>query len=178
MRAPSKAMAENRGDELARRHRVAATTVSALITFTLLLVALAYAGVRFRLPAGLLNPTFYGALWIVILILGLGAIALRRTRFNAMRLQDVAAYQGASGLVRSLHKTTVLVACIGGAIGVIGFLLAVRSGWPSDMLKAGVIAVAILLYAYPRRSAWERVAAATQRPGGLAAEPPTEGTTA
>jgi hypothetical protein len=172
-------MAEKTSDELTRRHRAAARLVSALITFTLALVALAYAGVRPGLPASLLNPTLYGALWIVIAGLGLGAIALRRMRFGALRLQTIAEAKGASALLATLHKTTVLVSLFGIAIAVVGYLLFTRSGYPSDMLKAGVIAVAILLYTYPRRAAWMKVWQATETTEGLTTDgTPAKGTTA
>jgi hypothetical protein len=172
-------MAEKTSDELTRRHRAAATIVSVFITFTLALVALAYADVRLRLPVSLLNPTWYGALWIVVAGLGLGAIALRRMRFGALRLQTIAEAKGESALLATLHKTTVLVALFGLAIALVGYLLFMRSADPWDMLKAGVIAVAILLYTYPRRSAWERVRQATQTTRGLTTGgTPAKGTTA
>ncbi|HYO98678.1 MAG TPA: hypothetical protein VER76_00515 [Pyrinomonadaceae bacterium] len=172
-------MAEKTSDELTRRHRAAARLVSALITLTLVLVALAYAGVRPRLPASLLDPTLYGALWIVIAGLGLGAIALRRMRFGALRLQTIAEAKGASALLATLHKTTMLVALFGIIIALIGYLLFMRSTDPWDMLKAGIFAIAILLYTYPRRAAWLRVLQATETPDGLTTDgTPAKGTTA
>jgi hypothetical protein len=176
-------MAEKTSDELTRRHRAAAGIVSALITVTLALVALAfvltYAGVNLSLPASLLNPTLYGALWIVIAGLGLGAIALRRMRFGALRLQTIAEAKGSSALLATLQKTTVLVALFGLAIAVAGYILFTRSGYPSDMLKAGVISIAILLYTYPRRAAWQKVLQATQTTEGLTTDgTPAKGTTA
>ncbi|HEX8458490.1 MAG TPA: hypothetical protein VF656_14415 [Pyrinomonadaceae bacterium] len=160
-------MAENISNELTRRHRAASLLVSAFITLTLVLVALAYAGARPPLPAGLLNPTLYGALWIAIAGLGLGAIALRRMRFGALRLQTIAEAKGASALLATLHKTTVIVAMFGFLIAVVGYLLFIRSGYASDMLKAGVIAVAILLYTYPRLAAWRKVLQAVESTEGL-----------
>ncbi|HEX8633296.1 MAG TPA: hypothetical protein VF703_03995 [Pyrinomonadaceae bacterium] len=172
-------MAEKTSDELTRRHRTAAGVVSALITLALALIALAYAGVRLRLPASLLDPTLYGALWIVIAGLGLGAIALRRMRFGALRLQTIAEAKGASALLATLQKTTVLVALFGLVIALIGYLLYLRSGYPSDMLKAGIIAIAILLYTYPRRAAWQKVWQATQTTEGLTTDgAPAKGNTA
>ncbi|HZH31224.1 MAG TPA: hypothetical protein VEY11_10715 [Pyrinomonadaceae bacterium] len=172
-------MAEKITDELTRRHRSAASVVSAFVTLTLLLVVLAYAGVRAPLPASLLDPTLYGALWIVIAGLGLGAIALRRMRFGALRLQTIAEAKGGAALLATLHKTTVLVALFGLAIALVGYLLFMRSADPWDMLKAGIIAVAILLYTYPRRSAWEQVWRATQTNEGLTTDgTPAKGTTA
>jgi hypothetical protein len=173
-------MAEEIETELARRHRGAAMLVSALVTFTLALIALAYAGVRPRVNLSFIDQTTYVALWIVILFIGLGAIALRRMRFGALRLQTIADAKGISALLATLHKTTVLVALFGIGIAVIGYVLFMRSTDPWDMLKAGIIAIAILLYTYPRRTAWQRVLQATQTKDGLTTDgvPPAKGTPA
>ncbi|HJR06453.1 MAG TPA: hypothetical protein VJ842_04275 [Pyrinomonadaceae bacterium] len=172
-------MAVETTTELTRRHRAAASVVSALITLTLALVALAYAGVRPRVNLSFIDQTAYAALWIVILFAGLGAIALRRMRFNALRLQTIAEAKGASALIATLHKTTLFVALFAVVIAIVGYVLFIRSGYPSDMLKAGVIAIAILLYTYPRRATWQRVLQATETPDGLTTDgTPAKGTTA
>jgi hypothetical protein len=93
---------------------------------------------------------------IGILIFGLGAIALRRTKFANMRLQDIAGLQGASGLLITLQRTTILVATIGILIAVLGFVVTVVTGIPLYTYQAGVVAVAVLLYGYPVRNAWEQ----------------------
>jgi len=151
--------------------------VQLLVTFALALVALAFAGVRLPLPASFLVPTLYGTLWIVVLFFGFGAVALRRTRSQTARLQDIAALRGTSGLLASLAKTATLIALVGGAIAVVGFLIFL--GWrdPLDMLKAGVVSIAVLLYGYPRRESWRRVVEASQQPGGLVGSSPAKGTT-
>lgn len=172
-------MPEKTAEELTRRHRAAATMVSALITLTLALVALAYAGVRPRVDLNFIDPTTYAALRFVILFIGLGAIALRRMRFGALRLQTIAESKGVSALLATLHKTTVLVALFGIVVAIIGYLLFVRSNDPWEMLKAGIIAIAILLYTYPRRAAWQRVLQATQTTVGLTTDgEPAKGTPA
>lgn len=173
-------MAEGIETELTRRHRAAATFVSASLTLTLALVALAYAGARPTLNLNFIDQTAYVALWIVILFIGLGAIALRRMRFGALRLQTIADAKGRSALLATLHKTTVLVALFGIAIAVVGYILFMRSTDAWDMLKAGIIAIAILLYTYPRRSVWQRVLEATQTKTGLTTDgvPPAKGTPA
>ena len=171
-------MAETHEAELARRHRAASLAVQLLVTLSLLLVVLAYAGVRLPLDSLQLPPAAYGTLWIVILFLGLGAIAFRRFRFNAVRLQSVADLGGAAALLSTLQTTTLLLAALGGLVAALGFVL--YSVWrePTDMLKAGVVAVAVLLYSYPRREAWRRTLAASQKPGGLTSAPEPKGTIA
>ena len=73
-----------------------------------------------------------------------------------MRLQDIAAIRGASGLLASLQKTTLLVAMIGVAVALVGGVSTLMTGEPWYMYTAGVVAAAILLYGYPVRSSWEQ----------------------
>jgi hypothetical protein len=142
-------------DEVARYHRATALVVWGMISFVLLLVALVWSGVVTLRPRTA-DPTLVWALRISIVIFGLGAITLRRTRFSAARLQDIASLQGTSGLLATLQKTTVLVAALGEAIAVMGLVITMLTGDENDTLRAGVIAIAVLFYAYPRRTAWER----------------------
>jgi hypothetical protein len=171
-------MAEIDEKELTRAHRRARAIIQALITLSLLLVVLAFAGVRFAPPQSLLDPNVYRALWIVILFLGLGAIVLRRVRSNAARLQDIAGLWGQRALVASLVKTTMFVAALGFAAAALGYFAYLLSDDPLDALKAGVVAIAILLHGYPRRAAWRRVIEASQEPGGIPGPSPSKGTTA
>lgn len=150
--------------ELERRHAAAANVVKLVGIFTLLLLMFALSGllsgaVRF-------NPTAANTLRFVVVFLGVGAIIYRRTRFQAMRLQDIAALRGASGLLATLQMTTVTVALIAAVIAVLGFLISVMTGDGSDMLYFGVIAVVVLAYCYPRRAAWAAVVRATAGDGG------------
>jgi predicted secreted protein len=169
-------MAQIDEKEFERGHRTARSVVHGLITLSLLLVALAFAGVRFNPPQSWLDPNLYRAIWIVVLFLGLGAVVLRRVRSNAVRLQDVAGAFGQAALVRSLVKTTLLVAALGGLAALLGYAAYLLSNDPADALKAGVVAVAVLLYCYPRRAAWRRVLEASQQPGGIPGPSPAKGT--
>jgi hypothetical protein len=171
-------LAEVVGDELQRRHRSAVLTVTAVFALTALLVVLAFVGVLPRLPASLYNPVLYGVLWIIILFCGLGAIAVRRARFAPVRLDAIAALRGTSGLLATLQRTTTLVALLGGTIAMLGYALTVLSSDTTNMRNAAVIAIAVLVYCYPRRAAWQRVVRATQQPGGLTDVPPAKGTPA
>jgi hypothetical protein len=133
--------------------------VAAVALFTLLLVALGLTNVL----AGKLrfNPTTANSLRFAIVFLGVGAVYFRRTRFAAMRLQDIAALRGPSGLLDTLQTTTFIVALIAAVVAALGFLISVMTQDGFDMLYMGAIAFAVLLYAYPRRAAWEAVVRAT-----------------
>jgi len=86
----------------------------------------------------------------------LGAVALRRTKFAAMRLQDIGALKGASGLLITLQRTTLQVAGLGIVIALVGFIATLVSANDFYAYGAGLVAVAVLLYCYPTRTSWER----------------------
>ena len=162
-------IAESVSDELARRQRAAALTVAGMLLLTLILTALSFSNMEFSLPRAAYDPTLVTALWISIAIFGLGAVAFRRFRFSAMRLQDIAALRGLSALLATLQNTTRLVAFIGGAVALMGFAINILTG--EGMLRAALIAIAVLLYSYPRRSAWQRVVDEIERTGRLETQP-------
>jgi hypothetical protein len=147
---------QNLSIELGRRHRTATMFVLGFLILDIVLLLTAYlAADRLYRPR---DPSLSMALWIAILVFGLGAFVLRRTRFAAMRLKDIAALKGMSGLLKTLRDTTVQVACIGGAIGLMGFMLVILSGDWTFTLRAIGVSIIVLIYGYPFRSAWERVA--------------------
>ncbi|HEX5704767.1 MAG TPA: hypothetical protein VFX97_16325 [Pyrinomonadaceae bacterium] len=147
-------MAEDIQSELERRHRSATLVVLFFFALDIVLVAIAYlAGERIYRPA---NPQLAFGLWLVILVCGLGVFVLRRTRFSAMRLQDIAAVRGVSAMLRTLQNTTIQVASIGGAIGLLGFIITIITGDWSNMARAAGVSVIVLLYCYPFKSAWQR----------------------
>lgn len=162
-------IAESVSDELARRHRAAALTVGGMLLLTVALTALSFSNIDFTLRGGASDPALVTALWISIAIFGLGAVAFRRFRFSALRLQDIAALRGLPALLATLQNTTRLVALIGGTIAVMGFILNILTG--EGMLRAALIAIAVLIYAYPRRAAWQRVVAEIERTGRLETQP-------
>ena len=102
------------------------------------------------------NSFLDGALRITILIFGLGSIALRRTRFTTMRLQDIGALSGASGLLRTLEKTTIQVALIGAAIAAVGFIATLLSGNDFYTYGASLVAIFVMLYCFPTLSSWRK----------------------
>jgi hypothetical protein len=151
---------EGKQGEVERRHAAAANVVKLVGVFTLLLMLVAFSG--FLGGAVRFNPTAANTLRFVVVFLGIGAIVYRRTKFQAMRLQDIAALRGASGLLKTLQATTVTVALIAAVIAVLGFIISIMTGAGTDMLYFGVIAVAVLAYCYPRRAAWAAVVRATE----------------
>ena len=150
----SNQITENVLSELLRRHKAASTTVVGLMIATILLSIVAFLARSFLTQQQ--NPLLDIALRIVILSFGLGSIALRRTRFATMRLQDIGALSGASGLLSTLEKTTLEVAFLGAAIAAVGLIATVLTGNDYYTYGAGLVAVAVLLYCYPTRTSWNR----------------------
>ncbi len=144
----------NADSELDRRHKATRTTVLALLIGVILLCVLAYVSKRFLTPQN--NPSLDIAVRITILIFGLGAVALRRTRFSTMRLQDIAALKGATGLLITLQRTTLQVAALGTVIAIVGFVATLMTGNEFYSYGASLVAVAVLLYCFPTRTSWQR----------------------
>lgn len=142
-------------DELERKQRATAMIVFGVLALTLLLLALAFIGQDSLYRGG--DPKFAFGLQLAMLFFGLGAIALRRTKFSAMRLQDIAGVRGLEGLLNTLQKTTVQIAFISLGIALMGFISMMITGNFLDMIRGGVISIAVLLYCYPRRAAWQTV---------------------
>lgn len=140
--------------ELETRHKATARTVQGLLIGVVLLCVLAFVSKRFLTEQT--HPSLHMAVLIIILGLGLGAIAFRRTRFSAMRLQDIAGLRGTSGLLITLQRTTLEIALIGATAAVVGFVATLVTGDDTYTYRAGLVAIAVLLYCYPVRTAWQR----------------------
>lgn len=102
------------------------------------------------------NPPLDIAVRIVILFLGLGAVVWRRTKFQPMRLQDIAGLAGVTGLLKTLEKTTLQISLMGAAIAAIGFVSTLMTGNERYSYWAGAIAVVVFIYSYPTKSSWLR----------------------
>jgi hypothetical protein len=152
--------------ELARRHKAAATTVLGLLVATVLLSVVAFLATPY-LTEQSSNPVLDMAVRIVILILGLGAVVLRRTQFQSMRLQDIVGLYGVTGLLRTLEKTTIQLALLGAAVASIGFIATLMTGNERYTYWAGIIAVIVFIYCYPTRQSWLRALYRfTEKPAG------------
>jgi hypothetical protein len=141
--------------ELEQRHRTAMMVVIGFIILDTVLLAIAYFTAERLTRLG--DSSIVMALWIGILLCGLGAFVLRRTRFATMRLKDIAALRGASGLIKTLQQTTIQVALLGGAVGLMGFGWAMLTQDWTNMLRAAGVSVVVLIYCFPIRNTWERV---------------------
>jgi hypothetical protein len=140
--------------ELTRRHKAAATTVLGLIVATILLSVVAYLGQPYfnELESRPIDWAFL----ILVLMLGLGAVAWRRTKFNPTRLQDIAGLAGASGLIRTFEKTTLQIAILAAGIAAVGFVATLTTGQEFYTYRASAIALLVLAYCYPTKSSWIR----------------------
>ncbi|HLA11065.1 MAG TPA: hypothetical protein VJ023_10780 [Pyrinomonadaceae bacterium] len=140
--------------DLDQRHRRASRTILVLLCVTAFLALIAYLGKGYFRQRS--SSSIDGVVRITIFIFGLGAVALRRTRFTTMRLQDIGALSGAAGLLDTLQKTTLQLAVIAAVIAAIGFIATIATGNDFYTYGGGLVAIAVLLYAYPTKSSWQR----------------------
>ena len=152
--------------ELTRRHKAAATTVLGLIVATVLLSIVAYLGKPYF--SELDSRPIDWAFLIIVLLLGLGAVAWRRNKFAPARLQDIAGLYGVSALIRTFEKTTLQLAILAAGIALIGFVATLMTGQEFYTYRASAVAVLVLAYSYPTKSSWTR---ALQRYAGKPEQP-------
>lgn len=140
--------------EITRRHKAAATTVLGLLVATILLSVVAYLGQPYfnELESSQVDWGFL----IMVIILGLGAVTWRRTKFNPTRLQDIAGLEGVSGLVRTFEKTTLQIAILAACISVVGFVATLMTGQEFYTYRSTAVSVLVLAYCYPTKSSWVR----------------------
>ena len=140
--------------ELTRRHKAAKTTVIGLLVASVLLSVVAFLGRPYFHPQP--NPVLDMATRIVVLMLGLGAVVWRRTKFATMRLQDIVGLQGIPGLLKTLEKTTVQLALFGAAITAVGFVATLIMGNEWYTYWSSAVAIIVFVYCYPTKSSWLR----------------------
>ena len=136
--------------ELTRRHKQASTTVLSLVVASILLAIIAFLGRPYYTPRP--NTVADMAVRLLVLFLGLGAIAFRRYKFNPMRLQDIAGLGGPSGLLKTLEKTTLQLALVGIGVTIVGFMSTIVMGDESYTYWSVAVALVVLISAYPRKS--------------------------
>jgi hypothetical protein len=142
-------------NELGRRYRTSTLVVGGFLVLDVVLLAVAFFASDSVFRPG--DPGIIMGLWIAVLVFGLGAFVVRRTKLAAMRLQDIAAVKGVSALLKTLQEATIQVAAIGGAIALMGFMITILTGDWTNMLRAGGVAAIVLIYSFPFKGAWQRV---------------------
>ena len=123
------------------------------VTVILTVVAWFTAGQAAAAPQTL--PT---VLWIVLLVIAIGAFLLRRVMFGPQVLRDTATLKGASGIIKNLQFKTILFAAMGETIAVIGFVISLITGDKYDMLRAAAIALIVFFISFPRKKGWQALA--------------------
>lgn len=159
--------------ELARRHKSAATTVLALLIASVLLSVVAFLARPYLIEKP--NPPLDVAHSILILMLGFGVVAWRRTKFAARRLQNIVGLAGVSGLLRTLEQTTIQIALFSAAITGIGLISTLVTGIDLYTYRASAISVILFIYGYPLKSSWlGAIARFTKQPPESAVAAPSE----
>jgi hypothetical protein len=140
--------------ELDRRRRVAVIAIVSMLALTIALSLVAYFARNFFRHQS--RPSLDPIVKITILSLGLGSVIVRRISLSANRLKDIAAAKGASGLLTALLTTALTVALLGVTISVLGLVATALTGDSFYTIRAGLVGLVVLFYAYPTRTFWQR----------------------
>jgi hypothetical protein len=139
-------------------HRRAGMIVMAIGGSIVLYVAIALYLVSLRQPAGLAEQKRIG-FYAVAAFLALGSIFYRRTQMGRTRLEVVAGLRGIRGLLNHFFQVTIVSVAMADLIGLLALVASFVGGDQNDVVRFGVVGVAIALYTYPRRRAWQQAAA-------------------
>jgi hypothetical protein len=147
--------AEQNSSRVATAHRTALTLVLALAMSIVIYagVGLLILNMRGASAQAELPYTFYAA----AAVLAIGSILLRRAQLHRMKLEVVVGTRGVEGLIKHLLNATILAAAVAEVIGALALAVAFFGGNQSDVIRLGVVALAVSLYNYPRLSTWQRV---------------------
>ena len=96
-------------------------------------------------------------MWATVVLLFVASFILRRVLFSWERVKKSARLKGISGLLLALQNNTVFIGLIGVIISIIGFLIATLSGNKLEILRAGVVALVVFLFNFPRKAIWQKV---------------------
>src|SRR5205085_5140516 len=143
---------------VAEAHRKASILVMALAASVVLYAAIALYVISQRPARGLTEQTRYG-FYFAATFLAFGSIFYRRTQMRRIRLEVVAGLRGVAGLLRHFFIVTLVSAAMAEAIGLLGLVVSFLGGDQNDVARFAVVAIAIVLYSYPRRRAWQQAAA-------------------
>ena len=95
---------------------------------------------------------FYG----VAASLAIGSILVRRALLHRTKLEVVAVTRGVEGVIKHLLNSTIIAAATAEVIGILALVVAFFGGDQNDVIRLSVVGLAVLVWNYPRRSAWNR----------------------
>lgn len=140
---------------VAAAHRTALTLVVALAMSIVIYTGVGLLILSLR-PNGNQQAGLPYSFYAAAAVLAIGSILLRRAQLHRLKLEVVAGKRGVEGLIKHLSNATILAAAIAEVIGILALAVAFFGGNQSDVIRLGVVAMAVSLYNYPRQSAWQR----------------------
>ena len=141
-------------DRVNATHRTALTLV---LAFAMSIVIYAGVGLMVLSMRASTRADVPYAFYAAAAILAIASIVVRRAMLNRPRIEVVATSRGVEGLIKHLFNTTIIAAAIAEIIGVLALVVAFVGGDRGDVIRLGVVALAVSLYNYPSRTSWQRV---------------------
>jgi energy-converting hydrogenase Eha subunit A len=138
-------------------HRRASFVVTAIITSILVYVVIALFIIT-RQPARSFSDQTRISFSAAAAFLALGSIFYRRTQMRRIRLEVVTGLRGIKGLLKHFFQVTVVSVALADLIGLLAVAVVFVGGDRSDIVRFGVVALAIAFFTYPRRRSWQQAA--------------------
>ncbi|PYP90186.1 MAG: hypothetical protein DMF61_00295 [Blastocatellia bacterium AA13] len=139
--------------ELRRVHRTLVLVVLTMAAGAMLFIALGLLIIDSSRARGV-SVDFRNIMYGSALVLALASVFVRRTMFQMSRLQSITERRGVEAVPARLMKGTILSASLGELIVSLGFVLGLLGGDRFDVVRFGVVSIAVVLFALPKRNAW------------------------
>jgi hypothetical protein len=113
---------------------------------------------RFISPSETLpgSERLYRPIYISVIVLGVGAITVRRLLMSQFMMAKVAP-RGVNALLGRLLMTTVICLAIAELVVIMGFTSYLLTGDYEYSWRLGLISLLLILYSFPRRGEWEHI---------------------
>jgi len=138
-------------------HRRASFIVTGIITSILVYVVIALFVIS-RQPAREFSTQTRISFYAAAAFLAFGSIFYRRAQMRRIRLEVVTGLRGITGLLKHFFQVTLVSVAMADLIGVLALVVSFSGGDRGMVLRIGVVAIAVALFAYPRRRSWQQAA--------------------
>lgn len=100
------------------------------------------------------NQNAIPLLWFLVISIVILSFILRRLLFSRKRLVKSS---GQIGILSDLQNSTAILIFLGLIITLFGFLIGSLSGNKLEILRAGIAALVVFIFNFPRKTIWQKI---------------------
>lgn len=130
------------------------TTIIALIQIFASLILIIFGWFYSAYRDNSVNQKAIPILWFLVISFVILSFILRRVLFSRKRLLESSRQ---IGVLSDLQNTTAILIFLGLIITLFGFLIGSLSGNKLEILRAGLAALVVFIFNFPRKTIWQKI---------------------